>query len=60
MDRVMGGRGRGIDEGFEPLPGDHPQRTKDSSAAQRKGIGLDDADDGDIYDKLGWNDDFDL
>jgi hypothetical protein len=60
MDRLMGGKGRGMDEGFESLPGDHPQRTKALGAAEQKGTRLDHVDDGDIYDKLGWNDDFDL
>ncbi|EXJ58706.1 hypothetical protein A1O7_06135 [Cladophialophora yegresii CBS 114405] len=60
MDRVMGGKGRGIDEGFEALPGGHPPGTRNFRAAEQKGTRLDDADDGDIYDKLGWNDDFDL
>jgi hypothetical protein len=47
MDRVMGGKGRGIDESFEPVQA-------------RLAVPVADLDDGDIYDRLGWNDDFDL
>lgn len=46
MDRVMGGKCRGIDEG--------------SIISKLRGMNSADAEDGDIYDKLGWNDDFDL
>ncbi|ETI22326.1 hypothetical protein G647_06400 [Cladophialophora carrionii CBS 160.54] len=60
MDRVMGGKARGMDEEFEPLPGDHSEGFGDSRAPAEKGTRLDDVDDGDIYDRLGWNDDFDL
>lgn len=65
MDRAMGGKGRGLDVGFEDPDEDvrtHSAGTAGvAAAAQRKKIQLDDVDDGvDIYDRLGWNDDFDL
>ncbi|KAJ9607841.1 hypothetical protein H2200_007920 [Cladophialophora chaetospira] len=55
MDRVMGGKG--IDEGFEPPLCDPVTVSKKSRGVEP---GSADIEDGDIYDKLGWNDDFDL
>lgn len=59
MDRVMGEQGRALDFGF-----DEQEDSSKRAACVEKGHGknsmIDDADEGDIYDRLGWNNDFDL
>lgn len=57
MDRVMGGKGRGLDAVFEDQV-DHITK-KSGISSEQKIAPFDDVDEGDIYDKLGWNDDFD-
>ncbi|KIX04621.1 uncharacterized protein Z518_05491 [Rhinocladiella mackenziei CBS 650.93] len=59
MDRVMGGKGRGLEAGFDTRSDDLEWKTALRRGPETK-ITMDDGDDGDIYDKLGWNDDFDL
>lgn len=62
MDRVMGGKGRGIDDGFELPQINHSLRAqqRDVDEQQPGRSSMMDGDDGDIYEKLGWNEDFDL
>jgi hypothetical protein len=59
MDRVMGGKGRGLEFGFE--------NRRDALGSRKRGTKMfvDDAaedgeGEGDLYDQLGWNDDLDL
>lgn len=63
MDRVMGGRGRGLESEFGSFQEDFSASAPVSADVARPGntnASLGDADIGDIYDKLGWNDDLDF
>nr|KAK5440581.1 hypothetical protein LTR18_007870 [Exophiala xenobiotica] len=53
MDRVMGEQGRALDFGFD-------KQAACVEKSRGKSPMINDADEGDIYDRLGWNDDFDL
>ncbi|KIV79451.1 hypothetical protein PV11_07013 [Exophiala sideris] len=59
MDRVMGGRSRGLESGFEHH-GDESNAPANMPKAVGTNVLLGDADVDNIYDELGWNDDFDL
>ncbi|KIW32112.1 uncharacterized protein PV07_03682 [Cladophialophora immunda] len=62
MDRVMGGKGRGMmDDSFQwSQSTDGLTKTPGRWSVEQKDVRTEDAEEGDIYDKLGWNDDFDL
>ncbi|OAP60638.1 hypothetical protein AYL99_05640 [Fonsecaea erecta] len=62
MDRVMGGKGRGMmDDSFPWSQGaDGSAKTPGRGTVEQKDVRVEDVEEGDIYDKLGWNDDFDL
>ena len=63
MDRVMGGKGRGMDQEFEPCRSDHLITPKGPTTAGKQKLVPEnevDVDENDVYAKLGWNDDFDL
>lgn len=59
MDRAMGGKGRALEGGFE----DQNESVSSKGALgpdTRSNVSLGDADEGDIYDQLGWNDHVDF
>ena len=62
MDRVMGGKGRGMDDGFESPPKVHSLKPRSMHPTKPNASSNELHSDGgvDIYDKLGWNDDYDL
>ncbi|KIX95637.1 uncharacterized protein Z520_08757 [Fonsecaea multimorphosa CBS 102226] len=64
MDRVMGGRGRGMmmDDSFQwsQSTTDGVTKTPARGTVEPKDFPMGNVEEDDIYDKLGWNDDFDL
>ncbi|KAH0844874.1 hypothetical protein AYO21_05795 [Fonsecaea monophora] len=61
MDRVMGGKGRGMmDDSFRWTQSPDDTRTPRGGTSEKARPATDEVEEGDIYDKLGWNDDFDL
>ncbi|EXJ68102.1 uncharacterized protein A1O5_08717 [Cladophialophora psammophila CBS 110553] len=63
MDRVMGGKGRGMmmDDSFQrSQTPDNLTRLHGTGTVERKDVPAEGVEEGDIYDQLGWNDDFDL